>query len=168
MMKKSLQVFIFCSFFFCLFSFYPHPYHVGSMEFNYNSKSQTFEITGRFFIDDMENALSDKENKKLRFYDQKQSQEINEALKKYTNEYLKLKVNNKFIKVNYLGYEESKESVDIYFETETITSPKKVETAVSFLYNIFDDQMNIIHIIVNGERKTSKLNYPNRYLFQSF
>ena len=67
-----------------------------------------------------------------------------------------------------MGYEESKESVDIYFETETITSPKKVETAVSFLYNIFDDQMNIIHIIVNGERKTSKLNYPNRYLFQSF
>lgn len=167
-MKKTIYFTIVCGIFFFLTSFSFHPYHVGSMEFNYNSKSQTFEITGRFFIDDMENALSDKENKKLRFYDQKQSQEINEALKKYTNEYLKLKVNNKFIKVNYLGYEESKESVDIYFETETITSPKKVETAVSFLYNIFDDQMNIIHIIVNGERKTSKLNYPNRYLFQSF
>ena len=167
-MKKTIYFTIVCGIFFFLTSFCFHPYHVGSVEFNYNSKSQTFEITGRFFIDDMENALSDKENKKLRFYDQKQSQEINEALKKYTNEYLKLKVNNKFIKVNYLGYEESKESVDIYFETETITSPKKVETAVSFLYNIFDDQMNIIHIIVNGERKTSKLNYPNRYLFQSF
>ena len=167
-MKKTIYFTIVCGIFFFLTSFSFHPYHVGSMEFNYNSKSQTFEITGRFFIDDMENALSDKENKKLRFYDQKQSQEINEVLKKYTNEYLKLKVNNKFIKVNYLGYEESKESVDIYFETETINSPKKVETAVSFLYNIYDDQMNIIHIIVNGERKTSKLNYPNRYLFQSF
>ena len=25
-----------------------HPYHVGSVEFSYNAKSQTFEITGKF------------------------------------------------------------------------------------------------------------------------
>ncbi|MFP3594752.1 DUF6702 family protein, partial [Chryseobacterium sp. SIMBA_038] len=27
-----------------------HPYHVGSVEINYNSKSKTFEVTGRFFL----------------------------------------------------------------------------------------------------------------------
>ena len=38
----------------------------------------------------------------------------------------------------------------------------------SFLYNYFDDQMNIIHIIVNGKRQSEKLNYPNRYLYKVF
>lgn len=34
-----------------------HPYHVGSVEINYNAKSTTFEVTGRFFLDDLENGL---------------------------------------------------------------------------------------------------------------
>ena len=37
-----------------------HPYHVGSVEFNYNSKTKTFEISGKFFLDDLENALKEK------------------------------------------------------------------------------------------------------------
>jgi hypothetical protein len=168
MMKKSLTVFILCSFIFCLLSFRVHPYHVGSVEFSYNSKSKTFEITGRFFMDDLENALNKKYGKSVHFLDPKYKSEINKELENYTSEYIKLKSDNQFIKVNYVGYEEDHESVNIYLESESLSVPKKVETAVSLLYNLFDDQMNIIHIIVNGERKSEKLNYPERYLYQQF
>jgi Ni,Fe-hydrogenase I large subunit len=155
-------------FFGILLSFKPHPYHVGSVEFNYSQKSKTFEITGRFFMDDLENALNKKYKKNLHFLDKKYENDMNLALKNYAAEYLKLKVNNQFLKVNYVGYQEDKESVDIFLECEPVQNPKKIETAVSFIYNLFDDQMNIIHIIVNGQRKTEKLNYPDRYLFQDF
>lgn len=145
-----------------------HPYHVGSVEFNYNSNSQTFQIAGKFFLDDLENGLKEKYGKSVHFNDKKYEAEINALLQKYCSDYLKLKVDNQFLKINYVGYEEEQESVNIYLESETVISPKKVETAVSFLYNLFDDQMNIIHIIVKGERKTDKLAYPNRYLYQNF
>ncbi|GAB0155390.1 hypothetical protein CHRYSEOSP005_06510 [Chryseobacterium sp. Alg-005] len=145
-----------------------HPYHVGSVEISYNSKSKTFEITGRFFLDDLENALSKKYGKTLRFNDVKYKLLLNEALKAYCAEYLKLKTNNKFLKVDYLGYEEDNESVNIYLESESVDHPKKIETAVSFLYNLFDDQINIVHIIVNGARKSEKLTYPERYLYKQF
>jgi len=145
-----------------------HPYHVGSVEINYNSKSKTFEITGRFFLDDLENGLSKKYAKPLHFNDEKYKAQLNEALKNYSAEYFRLKADNKFLKVNYVGYEEDSESVNVFLESETLTSPKKVEAAVSFLYNLFDDQINIVHIIVNGNRKSEKLVYPNRYLFQQF
>lgn len=102
------------------------------------------------------------------FLDPKFKTEINKELELYTSEYLKLKSDNQLIKVNYVGYEEDHESVNIYLESQSLPTPKKVETAVSFLYNLFDDQMNIIHIIVNGERKSEKLNYPDRYLYQQF
>lgn len=168
MMKKSLLFFILCSFVFCVVSFKVHPYHVGSVEFNYNSKSKTFEITGRFFMDDLENALNKKYGKSVRFLDSKYKNEINKELENYSAEYLKLKADNQFIKLNYVGYEEDHESVNIYLESESLSAPQKVETAVSFLYNLFDDQMNIIHIVINGERKSEKLNYPDRYLYQRF
>ena len=69
---------------------------------------------------------------------------------------------------SYLGYEEDSESVNIYLESEVVNQPKKVETAVSLLYNLFDDQMNIIHIIVGGKRQSDRLNYPDRYLYKNF
>ncbi|MGA9211463.1 DUF6702 family protein [Kaistella sp.] len=145
-----------------------HPYHVGSVEFNYNQKSKTFEISGKFFLDDLENALKEKFGKAVHFNDEKYKAQINAYLIQYCEEYLKLKVDNKFLKINYIGFEEDSESVDIYLESEKVNPPKKVETAVSLLYNLYDDQMNIIHIIVDGKRKSQKLNYPDRYLYQNF
>lgn len=145
-----------------------HPFHVGSVEINYNAKSKTFEITGRFFLDDLENGLSKKYGKPFHFNDAKYKSQLNDALKAYCSEYFKLKVNTKFLQVNFIGYEEDQESVNIYLESEPVQNPKKIEAAVSLLYNLFDDQINIVHIIVNGQRKSEKLVYPNRYLYQQF
>ncbi|WP_333854573.1 DUF6702 family protein [Epilithonimonas sp.] len=167
-MKNFFSAVVILSLFVALLSFKVHPYHVGSMEFNYNQKSKSFEISGRFFMDDLENAINKKYEKNLHFLNPKSEKEMNEALKNYASEYVKLKVNNQFVKVKFIGYEEDKESVDIFLESETVANPKKVETAVSFLYNLFDDQMNIIHIVINGQRKSERLNYPDRYLFQEF
>lgn len=165
---KKLLLFLCCIFFLFSFKEGKHPYHVGSVEINYNSKSKTFEITGRFFLDDLENGLSQKYGKPFHFNDEKYKAQLNEALKNYTAEYFKLKTDNKFLKINYVGYEEDNESVNFYLESEVVVAPKKVETAVSFLYNLFEDQINIVHIIVNGNRKSEKLTYPNRYLYQQF
>jgi len=166
-MKKLLLFFSVLLVFFS-FTGSKHPYHVGSVEINYNQKSKTFEVTGRFFLDDLENGLNKKYGNALHFNDPAYKARLNEALKNYSAEYFKLKANNKFLKVNFVGYEEDHESVNIYLESEVVNSPKKVEAAVSFLYNLFDDQINIVHIIVNGERKSEKLTYPNRYIFQQF
>ena len=145
-----------------------HPYHVGSMEIKYNIESKTFEITGRFFLDDLENAVSKKQGKPLHFNDPKFKAQMKPAVEAYCTEHLRLKVNNQFVKVKFVGYEEDKESVDIFLETEVVADPKKVEVSMSFLYNYFDDQINIIHVIVDGDRKSEKLTYPTRYMYQQF
>lgn len=145
-----------------------HPYHVGSVEFKYNSASKTFEISGKFFLDDLENALKEKFGKAVQFNNPQYKSQIDAYLIEYCAEYLKMKSDNKFLKINYLGYEEDHEAVNIYLESEKTNPPKKVETAVSFLYNLFDDQMNIIHIIVDGKRKSQRLLFPDRYLFERF
>jgi len=165
---KNLWLFLLPVFLLFSFSKVKHPYHVGSVEINYNSKSKSFEITGRFFLDDLENGLSKKYGSSFHFNDEKYKTRLNEALEKYCMDYFKLKADGKFLKINYVGYEEDSESVNVFLESETLNSPKKVEMAVSFLYNLFDDQINIIHIIVNGERKSEKLTYPNRYLYRQF
>ena len=119
-------------------------------------------------MDDLENALKEKYGNSVHFNDAKYKSQINELLTKYCADYLKLKADNKFLKISYLGYEEDSESVNIYLESEVVNQPKKVETAVSLLYNLFDDQMNMIHIIVGAKRQSDRLNYPDRYLYKNF
>lgn len=145
-----------------------HPYHVGSMEINYNSKSKAFQITGRFFIDDLENAISKQEGKNVRFNDVSYNSQMESALKKYSFENLKMRVNDKNLNINFIGYEEDQEAVDIFMETEKIENPKKVETGMTFIYNQFKDQINIVHVIVNGERKSEKISYPKKYISLKF
>ena len=145
-----------------------HPYHVGSMEFNYNAQTKTFEIYGKFFLDDLENGVNKKFGTALHFNEEKHQAQMSAKITNYFLEFVKLKVNNQFVKLKVLGYEEDRESVNVYLESAPVTAPTKVETAISVLYNLFDDQMNIVHIIVNGKRKSSKLSYPDRYLYQGF
>jgi len=165
---KNLWLFLLPVFLLFSFTKAKHPYHVGSVEINYNAKSRSFEVTGRFFLDDLENGLGKKYGGSFHFNDEKYKAKLNEAFEKYCSEYFKLKADGKFLKVNYVGYEEDNESVNIFLESETVTSPKKIEAAVSFLYNLFDDQINIVHLIKNGQRKSEKLTYPNRYLYHQF
>jgi hypothetical protein len=133
-----------------------------------NIISIVFGEEPNLFLDDLENGLKEKYGKTVHFNDKKYEPKINQLLQKYCVDYLKLKTDNKFLKINYIGFEEDQEAVNIYLESEKVNSPKKVETAVSFLYNLFDDQMNIIHIIIDGKWKSDKLSYPNRYLYQQF
>ena len=168
-MKSLSSLFFILIFSFFAFSFTEkHPYHVGSVEINHNASSKTFEVTGRFFMDALEKALEKKYGKAYHFNDAKYKNELNEVLKNYSAEYLKLKADGKFLKVNFVGYEEDHESVNVYLESEAVAKPKKVEAAVSFLYNYFDDQINIVHLIVGGNRKSEKLSYPNRYTYGIF
>ncbi|MFP7656215.1 DUF6702 family protein [Chryseobacterium proteolyticum] len=46
---KSLWILFIPLVFLYSFTIIKHPYHVGSVEINYNTKSKTFEVTGRFF-----------------------------------------------------------------------------------------------------------------------
>ena len=58
----------------------------------------------------------------------------------------------------------NKEATDIYLEPGKIPAVKEV----SLLYNLFDDEINIVHIIVNKVRKSEKVNYPDQRVEQVF
>ncbi|MDO5616384.1 MAG: hypothetical protein Q4G16_09350, partial [Cruoricaptor ignavus] len=168
MMKNLFAILLFIASIIFIKAEEVHPYHVGSVEFNYNNKTKTFEISGKFFTDDLENAINEKFGTSVFFHDEKSKSKMNTLLQNYLADYIKLKVNNTFVKINYIGFEEDREAVNLYLESEPITNPHKVEVAVSVLYNLFDDQMNIIHIIVSGKRQSHKLRFPDRYLYKNF
>jgi hypothetical protein len=138
-----------------------HPLHLSSVDLNYNTKGGTIEISCRLFTDDLENALSKAYKVPTDLSSPARHKAMDELLRKYMTLHLQLKVNGKSLNLNYLGFEKDKEAVLVFIESSPVKGLKKVEIKNSLLYDLFEDQTNIMHMHYNGKRKSYKLDYPN-------
>jgi hypothetical protein len=64
------------------------------------------------------------------------------------------------VTLNFVGYEKEDVVVYSYLQADEVASVKKISIMTSLMHDMFDDQSEIIHVIVNGNRKSTKLDYP--------
>ena len=58
------------------------------------------------------------------------------------------------------GLKKRTEAVYSYVQVDNVPSVKNVEFTDKLMQDMFTDQVNIVHVIVKGERKSTKLDYP--------
>jgi hypothetical protein len=138
-----------------------HPFHVSTTEINHNEKDKVLEITCRIFTDDFENILRKNYKTKVDLSDEKLKDAMDKLVNDYVIKHLSLKVNDKTVSLSYLGFEIDHEAVNCYLQVENIVSVKKIDAVNNLLYDMYDDQIGIMHVIVDGNRKSTKLDYPN-------
>lgn len=145
-----------------------HPFHVSNTEVSYNTKSKSLEITCRIFTDDFENVLTKRFKNKIDLYSKTQEKEMSAFVKSYLESTLKFVIDGKSIKYNYLGFENDHEATNVYLEIGNSASFKTLSVDNSILYDLFEDQMNILHVEKNGNRKSTKVSFPERKMSVSF
>jgi hypothetical protein len=141
-----------------------HPLHVSTVDVNYNSEGR-MEVICTFFIDDFESALSKHFSSKTDLSSPPLHEKMDAIVKKYIEDHLLISVNSKAVNLQYLGFEKNREAVNVYFESTKLPIPQKIEVQTSLLYDIFSDQMNIIHMTVNKKRNSTKLDFPKKNAF---
>jgi hypothetical protein len=137
-----------------------HPLHLSTVEINQNEADKTLEISCRIFTDDFETALSKSSGTKANFYDAALKVKMDSLVKKYIYAHLQVKADEKNVSFNYLGFEKEGLVVYVYVEGINISKVKKLVVSNSIMHDMFDDQTNIMHITINGDRKSTKLDYP--------
>ncbi|MFI5137814.1 MAG: DUF6702 family protein [Sphingobacteriales bacterium] len=145
-----------------------HPIHVSTANIEYNGKDNKLEVICTIFTDDFEAGLAKQYNAKADLNKAEMHAAMDALVKQYLAANLKIHADNAPVKLNYLGFEINREGTDIYLESDKIQQPKKVAVEISLLYNLFDDEINIAHVIVNGVRKSEKVNYPDKKVEQAF
>ena len=120
------------------------------------------------FTDDFEAALAKQYHAKTDLDKADMHAAMDALIKQYIAANLHIKTGDTPVNLNYLGFEINKEATDVYLESDKIAAVKKVDVEVSLLYNLFDDEINIVHIIVNKVRKSEKVNYPEKKVEQEF
>jgi len=145
-----------------------HPIHVSTSNIEYNAKDNKFEVICTMFTDDFEAALAKQYHAKTDLNKQEMHAAMDALVKQYIAANLYIKADDKTVNLNYLGFEINREATDVYLESDKIPPVKKVDVDASLIYNLFDDEINIVHVIVNGVRKSEKVNYPDKRVEQVF
>ena len=145
-----------------------HPLHVSTTEMSFNSKEKSMEISCRIFTDDFERILAKKYATKTDLTKSEMHSTMDVLIKKYLEANLQFTINGKNVKASYIGFEIDHEATNVYLEIENISSLQSLNLNNTLLYDLFDDQMNILHIENKGQRKSARTNYPATRLAIAF
>ena len=145
-----------------------HPFHVSVVEINHNATDKTLEISCKIFTDDFEKVLRQNYNTKADLMNPANVKAMDTLVKKYILSHVAISADGKPVSLSYLGFERENEAVYSYVEVSNISAVKKMDITNKLMQDLFDDQLNIMHVTVGGERKSNKLDYPNTQTSFSF
>ena len=137
-----------------------HPFHVSVVEINHNATDKTLEISCKIFTDDFEKVLVQNYKTRVDLINPPDRKAMDSVVKKYIVSHLSVSIDGKPGNFTYLGFERDAEAVYSFVQIDNVSSVKKVELTNKLMHDLFTDQINIMHVIVNGNRKSTKLDYP--------
>ena len=137
-----------------------HPIFVSVTEMELNAKEKTLELSCKLFTDDFEKTLRLNYHTQVDLINPKDRVAMDKLVNDYIQKHLKITADGRLLNLKYLGYELIEEAVYAYFESPNIEKLNNVSLFNNLLYEYSKEQMGLVHITVNGNRKSTKLNYP--------
>ena len=137
-----------------------HPFYVSVTEINHNARSQAVEVSCRIFYDDLERTLEKQYHTRVDIVKPADKTKMNQLLNDYIKKHLIIKADGKVLALSYVGYEIQEDAAWTYFEVKGINKVKKFEVHDDLLFTEHPEQINMLHVTVGGQRKSTKLSNP--------
>jgi hypothetical protein len=138
---------------FCL-----HPVHISVTEINYSEKDKALQIMSRIFIDDLELAIRNERNlPELDIMMPANGSTTDKLVAEYLKKHLRIKLDGKLQKLNYLGHEVEDAALICYIEIEGVKKVKSLEVFDEVIMAVHRDQSNLVHITYKSPVKSIRL-----------
>jgi hypothetical protein len=138
----------------------PHPIYVSVTEIEHNAKDKTLEISCKIFTDDLEKTLRQTYKGTVDLLHPKDKVAMDNLVNDYLQKHLLVKVEDKTVTLQFLGYEQQEEGIVSFYQVNNIPAVKKLDITDNILFEYKKEQISIIHVLVNGDRKSTKLINP--------
>jgi len=138
-----------------------HPFFVSVTEIEHNAKDKTLEVSCKIFTDDFEKTLRMAYNSHIDLLNTKEKEAMNKFVSDYVQQHLKISLEGKNVTMRFLGYEQIEEGIYSYYQVDNVSSVKNISVTNNILYEYKKEQLGLIHVTVNGSRKSSKLINPD-------
>ncbi len=138
-----------------------HPIYVSVVEMEYNASEKTVEISCKVFSEDFETAIGKATGVPADVHHPKDKALLEKQMADYVRKHLQVKLDGKTGGMEWVGFENESQFTFTYFQVNNVNAaPKKIDVLVNIFHELYQDQINIVHVTVSGNRKSTKLNYP--------
>jgi hypothetical protein len=149
--KKSLLLLFILPF----FSFVAaHKFYVSVTNIEHNTTEKSLQITTRIFIDDFQKVMEERYDLKEELTTEKNTKEVEKFMEKYLKTKLKIWVNGEQKAYTFIGKEYEDDVTICYLEILNITSVTSLEVENRVLYELEEDQQNLVHVKIGDQRKS--------------
>jgi len=145
-----------------------HKYYISVTQINYIEEKQSVQITSRIFIDDFENILRQRYDDNITLAGKEEPKTINTFIEKYLKEKIAIKINNKETIITFIGKEYEGDIMRCYLEIEGVESIQSIEISNKILFDLFEDQQNIVKTKINSKQKSVIQTYQDNITLLNF
>jgi len=144
-----------------LLSARPHPLYIAVTEINHNAKDKILEVSCKVFTNDFETVLGKMAGAKVDLSSAKDKAASDKLIADYVGRHLRLKVDGKPVQLHFVGSENEEDGTWSYFQVNDVPTVKRIDVGNDLLYDGFNQQINIMHVTVGGQRQSMRLDYPD-------
>jgi len=139
-----------------------HPIHLSITEIEHNEKSKALQMTMRIFVDDLELSIQKQTGiEELDLLQPGNGKTTDQLVKDYLADKLKVKVDKKLVKTNYLGHEIEGPAMICYIEIENIKKFSSIEITNKVILETHEDQSNLVNVNFRDKVKSLRLTNDN-------
>lgn len=140
-----------------------HKYYLSVTNITYSPKDDALQMTSRVFIDDLEELLKERYGVIGHLGTDLEPDYVDDYLKKYLTAKFTLEINGQIRPFHFIGREYDTDVIIFYFEVPKVDLPSihTIEVRNEILTDLYDEQQNIVHFKINGEKKSFVLVKPD-------
>jgi Domain of unknown function (DUF6702) len=138
-----------------------HEYYVSVTQVEYIKAKQSVQISSRIFLGDLETALRQKYDQAITFGELKEPENIDMYIERYLREKMTIKINGKIVDFVFIGKEYDMDIMKCYLEIVGIKNIKSFEITNKVLFDLIEEQQNMIKLKINSKQKNYLLSSQN-------
>ena len=143
-----------------MFSGHSHPLYISVTEINHNVKDRILEVSCKVFTNDLEAVLEKMSGSRVDLSAAATKAASDKLIDTYLEKHLRLKVDGKPVPLHFVGSEQENDGTWTYLQVNDVPAVKRIDVVDELLYDSFNQQINILHVTVGGQRKSFRLDYP--------
>ena len=136
-----------------------HKFYVSTTKIEYVEKTQSVQIISKIFIDDLEKVLRKKYDESIVLGSENEHEK--DLVKMYVLENLNININGTPVELEYIGKEYEIDLLKVYIEINNISNFSSIEIENVILFDLFNEQKNIIHLNTGKSKRSMVLTREN-------
>lgn len=122
-----------------------HEFYLSVTDVTYVKEQGSIQIISRVFVDDFENVLKERYDRRILLIEGREIEETDEYVEKYIHQKFDIQIDQQEVNLNYLGREYVDDMVYLYIEITNIKPFQNITIKDEILIDLFETQKNMIH-----------------------